>query len=106
MEAESDNPDGFHGGERNAFDPEGKWKKGIPFTYPWPDIFMDISVDGEYIGQIQFKLYWECDIACENFVFISTGEQAMGQCGTLHYKGNLFHRIIPGFLIQAGDITH
>ena len=24
----------------------------------------------------------------------------------MHYKGTFFHRIVPGFMIQGGDISH
>ncbi len=38
---------------------------------------------------------------------LCTGEKGVGASGkALHYKGSLFHRIIPGFMAQAGDFTH
>jgi cyclophilin family peptidyl-prolyl cis-trans isomerase len=31
----------------------------------------------------------------------------MGKSGKpLHYKGNRFHRLMPGYLVQAGDIIN
>ncbi len=35
-----------------------------------------------------------------------TGEKGVGKSGKpLHFKGSPFHRIIPGFMAQGGDIT-
>jgi cyclophilin family peptidyl-prolyl cis-trans isomerase len=35
-----------------------------------------------------------------------TGERGIGSQGKLlHYKGHAFHRIVPGFLAQGGDIV-
>jgi cyclophilin family peptidyl-prolyl cis-trans isomerase len=47
-----------------------------------------------------------CPRTCANFVALCTGEKGIGKHGrSLHFKGNTFHRIVPGFMAQAGDIT-
>ena len=65
-----------------------------------PDVFFDVSVEGEEIGRIVFELFDDVPKTAENFRCLCTGEKGKGKSGkNLYYKGNIFHRIIPGFMI-------
>jgi len=67
-----------------------------------PQVFFDISINGEPTGKIVFTLYWDdVPITAENFYELATGENGYG------FRGSTFHRIIPGFVVQGGDfIAH
>lgn len=70
-----------------------------------PTVFFDISIHSEPAGRIVFELYDDIvPQTAENFRVLCTGERENDP--GLHYKGNIFHRIIPGFMLQGGDITH
>lgn len=69
---------------------------------------MDISI-GEGQGQeakegrVVFELYPQhVPRTAENFRALCTGELGPD----LHYKGNIFHRIINDFMMQGGDTTN
>jgi hypothetical protein len=72
-----------------------------------PRVFFDISIGGEDAGRIVMEL--RADVVpktAENFRCLCTGERGMGASGKpLHFKGSPFHRVIPEFMCQGGDIT-
>ena len=72
-------------------------------------VFLDISIDSSPVGRIEFELFSkDLPKTCENFRSLCTGEKGFTQTQPntrLHYKNSFFHRIIPGFICQGGDIT-
>jgi len=73
-----------------------------------PRVFFDIEIDGKKAGRIQMELFKTINPkTAENFRALCTGEKGVGKSGkNLHYKGSIFHRVIPGFMCQGGDFTN
>ncbi len=73
-------------------------------------VFFDIAIGVEgdedyYRKRVVFELFSDVPKTCENFRGICTGDYG-GRGMGLHYKGNNVHRVIKGFMMQAGDTTH
>ena len=73
-----------------------------------PVVFFDISIGGSSKGRIEMEL--RADVVpktSENFRCLCTGEKLNNSRSgkLLHFKGSTFHRVIPGFMAQGGDIT-
>ena len=69
-------------------------------------VFFDIGINGQNAGRIEIELFEDTPVTSENFRALCTGEKGTGTSGKpLHFKGCVFHRIIPGFMAQGGDFT-
>ncbi len=72
-----------------------------------PRVAIDVTIGGKPAGTITAELF--ADVVpktADNFRALCTGEKGQGQSGkALNYAGSPFHRIIPEFMIQGGDIT-
>jgi peptidylprolyl isomerase len=71
-----------------------------------PRVFFDVSISGTFAGRIIFELFTDITpVTCENFRCLCTGERGSGVTGKpLHFKNIPFHRIIPEYVVQGGDI--
>jgi len=100
--------------------PPPKEKAKIPLMTPKPPapkithkVYFKVSIDerseDEGGGIIVFGLFGQvAPYAVENFRALCTGEKGISKLTgkPLHYQGSVFHRIIPNFMLQGGDITH
>ena len=63
-----------------------------------PIVGIDVNIDNNFLGTIYFELF--SDITpktAENFRQLCLGTKGFG------YANSIFHRIIPGFMLQGGD---
>ncbi|TEB30999.1 cyclophilin [Coprinellus micaceus] len=64
------------------------------------NVFFDVAIKGTAAGRIVFKLYDDVvPQTARNFRELATGQNGYG------YAGSIFHRVIPGFMLQGGDFT-
>eukprot|EP00922_Rhytidocystis_sp_ex-Travisia-forbesii_P007921 GHVS01011697.1.p1 GENE.GHVS01011697.1~~GHVS01011697.1.p1 ORF type:complete len:239 (+),score=39.77 GHVS01011697.1:94-717(+) len=68
--------------------------------------FLDVDIDGQNAGRLVLGLFGDVvPRTVYNFVELCRGGKT-GEAGeALHYKGSTFHRVIPNFMLQAGDFT-
>ena len=76
---------------------------------PNPRVFLDVEIAewGE-AGRVVIELYADAaPKTAENFRLLCSGEKGISLATgmPLHYKGSRFHRVVPHFMIQGGDIT-
>lgn len=88
----------------SAFHVQGIVEEELEITHR---VFLDVDMDDQRLGRIVIGLFGTVvPKTSENFRALCTGEKGMGTSGKpLHYKKTPFHRIIPGFMIQGGDIV-
>jgi len=76
-----------------------------------PKVYMDLSLGGKAMGRIVMQLYADkCPLAAENFRALCTGstrekDTGKGRIIAKTFEKNIFHRVVPNFCMQGGDVT-
>jgi peptidylprolyl isomerase len=70
-------------------------------------VYFDVEIDGKPAGRIVIGLFGEeVPKTVANFAALAVGDQTSARSGKpLAYKGSMFHRVIPEFMLQGGDFT-
>lgn len=84
-----------------------KAKKKKKKKFNAKDVFLAVTIDGRAAGAMHFTLFDKVvPRTAANFRALCLGNR-FGRTGQqLKYKGSVCHRIIPNFMVQAGDFTH
>lgn len=78
----------------------------LPFTMANPRAFFDFVVNDAPAGRIVFEIFKDkVPKTAENFLALCRGVQDPKTGKLMTYKGNVSHRIINNFMLQAGDIV-
>jgi cyclophilin family peptidyl-prolyl cis-trans isomerase len=67
--------------------------------------WFDLELDDNPVGRIEIALFGEvAPITVSNFAALCKGNY--NHDAKFGYKGSRFHRFVPDFVLQGGDITH
>ena len=97
---------GFHYGYAEFERSQMIFPKDAPVSHT---VFMDIRIGSERrVQRVVIGLFGDIvPKTAENFRQLCTGESVNAKSGrALTYTGSPFHRVIPGFMVQGGDITN
>lgn len=82
-----------------------KWDATLHTSPSNPVVFLEFAIAGQPVGRAYFELFADrVPRAAENFRQLCTGEYRPSG-SPVGYKGNPVHRIMPGFLMQGGDLV-